>query len=359
MTDLTNLTVDELLAGAIDMSLLPETYPRELMQIRGANLNELARRAQANDARVDFTGAFEKLREALGPWLGKSGEGLALMRSAPPAPVTRFDDVKSHARRLLTAWWQDPDVDGINPDVEVQKQFVREAKRFFRMVLAIDNAAPPEPPAPPAPVAPVTEGDRWRQLAEVKQVRIDRLKEDLHAAQEEVEKLRAPVAPVTDAEVEAAIRAYRSECIAPPDDDACEDEAFGYLRSLIARRVAEARGAGLRELRARLLSTAASFPNRQMGHSDEGFDRGYVEACENWAQEIDRLLAAPPASKLAEEPAQESKTDLSWRSEFADLKRVTHAEWLRHDKLIVAIHAQVERVARRIEALENNKEAAR
>lgn len=230
-----------------------------------------------------------------------------------------------------------------------------------------------------------------------------------------------PVAPVTDAEVEAAIvelersvrkveRSKTQESMR--DADLREEAAQTNLRALIARRVAEARGAGLRELRARLLSTAASFPNRQMGHSDEGFDRGYVEACENWAQEIDRLLAAPPASttenaklrellvwadgwsrddkhgpefssafrwvaqqirfllgesgaaappasKLAEEPAQESKTDLSWRSEFADLKRVTHAEWLRHDKLIVAIHAQVERVARRIEALENNKEAGK
>lgn len=138
----------------------------------------------------------------------------------------------------------------------------------------------------------------------------------------------APVAPVTDAEVEAAIRAYRSECIAPPDDDACEDEAFGYLRSLIARRVAEARGAGLWELRARLLSTAASFPNRQMGHSDEDFDRGYVEACENWAQEIDRLLAAPPASttenaKLrellvwADGWSRDDKHGPEWRSAFS------------------------------------------
>ena len=41
------------------------------------------------------------------------------------------------------------------------------------------------------------------------------------------------------------------------------------------------------------------------------------------------------------------------------MKRVTHAMWMRHDKLIVAIHAQVESQARRIEALENNKEAAR
>ena len=128
----------------------------------------------------------------------------------------------------------------------------------------------------------------------------------LYVAVTKIAQLRsappAPVAPVTEGEVEAAIRAYRSECIAPPEDDACEDEAFGYLRSLIARRVAEARGHGLRELRARLLSTAGSLPNRQMGHSDEDFDRGYVEACENWAQEIDRLLAAPPASQLAEEP---------------------------------------------------------
>lgn len=65
-----------------------------------------------------------------------------------------------------------------------------------------------------------------------------------------------------------------------------------------------------------------------------------------------RVASAPPAGKLAEEPAQEPKPSLSWRSEFADLKRVTHAEWLRHDKLIIAIHAQVESQARRIEALE-------
>lgn len=73
--------------------------------------------------------------------------------------------------------------------------------------------------------------------------------------------------------------------------------------------------------------------------------------------QIDRLLAAPPARKLAEEPAQEddgpclSALLANMRMEMSD-----GANGMRTPRE-EAIAAVVECVARRIEALENNKEA--
>ena len=102
MTDLTNLTVDELLAGAIDMSLLPETYPRELMQIRGANLNELARRAQANDALRSAAQAIERTvlskdgqvraynHRVVGVLWQVDDNGHQFMNKMPPVDVAAF-----------------------------------------------------------------------------------------------------------------------------------------------------------------------------------------------------------------------------------------------------------------------------
>lgn len=62
--ELAKLTADELLASATDMSLLPDTYPRELMQIRGVYLDELHRRAQSRDlACADRDSARDELAE--------------------------------------------------------------------------------------------------------------------------------------------------------------------------------------------------------------------------------------------------------------------------------------------------------
>lgn len=122
------------------------------------------------------------------------------------------------------------------------------------------------------------------------------------------------------------------------------DEAIAALRALIARRVAEARGAGLRELRVRLVDFCRIR------------DRGYdvrSDFSPLWVlDEIDRLLAAPAASKLAEEPAQEddgpclSALLANMRMEMSD-----GANGMRTPRE-EAIAAVVECVARRIEALE-------
>lgn len=250
--------------------------------------------------------------------------------------------------------------------------------------------------APPAPVAPVTApGDAIGSLLRASQDSVRRQQAHILTLEAMVKKFRlasaeanrkvdslrnelaatrraaAPVAPVTDARIAVAIDALEAAAFHHGDQRANRASSVGEeynteaarrgaretLDRLIARRVAEARGAGLMELRARLLSTAGSLPNRQMGHSDEDFDRGYVEACENWAQEIDRLLAAPAASKLAEEPAQEddgpclSALLANMRMEMSD-----GANGMRTPRE-EAIAAVVECVARRIEALENNKEA--
>lgn len=60
----------------------------------------------------------------------------------------------------------------------------------------------------------------------------------------------APAAspPVTSEAIEAAIRRYRSECIAPAEECGGEEMALRNIRALIATAIAEARGSsGLRE----------------------------------------------------------------------------------------------------------------
>lgn len=160
----------------------------------------------------------------------------------------------------------------------------------------------------------------------------------------------APVAPVTEGEVEAAISLFGGAAIGQCDE-ATYNGRKDALRALIARRVAEARGAGLRDLRARLVDFCRIR------------DRGYdvrSDFSPLWVlDEIDRLLAAPPASKLAEEPAQEgdgpclSALLANMRMEMSD-----GANGMRTPRE-EAIAAVVECVARRIEALENNKEAGK
>lgn len=70
-------------------------------------------------------------------------------------------------------------------------------------------------------------------------------------------------------------------------------------------------GAGdarLRELRRRMRVTGATFKNRRMPTKGSDFDAGYIDACTDWANEIDRLLAKPEqpaAEKPAAAPSQE------------------------------------------------------
>ena len=182
-------------------------------------------------------------------------------------------------------------------------------------------------------------------------------------------------APV-DSEREAAIEAWRGVAMQDSMDEADDydgftptkedvgtpDELFALRREEIDEAVRLMRSAPpapagdqdakLRELRARLLSTAASLPNRQMGHSDEDFDRGYVEACENWAQEIDRLLAAPAASAIAAAP--EAPKREPWEERWNDAETGSREE-------LLAMRDGLSSHARRIEALEraNNKEAGK
>lgn len=177
----------------------------------------------------------------------------------------------------------------------------------------------------------------------------------------------APVAPVADGEVEAEI--YRA-------DEASFDhgrhtgtgaadtsrghakrwKAIDKLRALIARRVAEARGAGLMEFKAWFAEKATWMIEAT---AEAPAVRGYSVAPRDIEVQIDRLLAAPPASQLAEEPAQEddgpclSALLANMRMEMSD-----GANGMRTPRE-EAIAAVVECVARRIEALENNKEAGK
>jgi len=185
----------------------------------------------------------------------------------------------------------------------------------------------------------------------------------------------APVAPVTEGEVEAAIDSvagaqygtgFKDADAWPHGRDASKDVARfdgakKELLATIARRVAEARGAGLRDLRARLVDFCRIR------------DRGYdvrSDFSPLWVlDEIDRLLAAPPASKLAEETAQEP-----WREKlrvatnrmvdaagYAASSAFSDVDYDLKDvrDFVLALREQVESQARRIEALKNNKEAGK
>lgn len=168
------------------------------------------------------------------------------------------------------------------------------------------------------------------------------------------EQVRRLLAPVTDAEVEAAIAgvvdAVRHDAQMRLHGKHSEEfvaERTDKLRNVIARRVAEARGAGLMELRAWVQMTASTEL-----FGKETRPMAWLVSPNDMLAEIDRLLAAPAASKLAEEPAQEddgpclSALLANMRMEMSD-----GANGMRTSRE-EAIAAVVECVARRIEALE-------
>ena len=331
MNDLIKLTVDEL-------RLL--YYGPTCADVAGVDLfDELARRAQANDAmRATLSNWCVQFGAALCPTAGSAdsfGDGMRaakkqvsrILAAAPtaassgaPAPVDQDAKLRDAVAALETVATKQQKVElrdaahrilqGYSPCMNCGK-WARRSECHW--------PCNPIGKAPPAPVAPVADGEVEAAIAVWPMVPICVFCSKVlsgaagkdaafaTAAKHAVECAENPLMRERDeanrrvAKAESD-RAYLDEKLESIEYALADDikgehgrvDGDSVLR-VIARRVAEARGHGLRELRARLLSTAGSLPNRQMGHSDEDFDRGYVEACENWAQEIDRLLAAPPA----------------------------------------------------------------
>lgn len=323
MTDWTNKTVDEL-------RLL--YYGPTCADVAGVDLfDELARRAQANDA----------MRATLSNWCVQFGAALCPTAGSADSFGDGMRAAKKQVSRILAAA-PTAASSGAPAPADSQREAAIEAWRKS----ATDTKA-------------------WLHLGSVRHILDDVFEVHADTIDEAVALMRsaapAPVAPVTDAEIDAAIADYRRHVrtvafIETSDEEPINEEAqelhsCSALRSLIARRVEEARGAGLRELRARLVDFCRIR------------DRGYdvrSDFSPLWVlDEIDRLLAAPPASKLAEEPAQEddgpclSALLANMRMEMSD-----GANGMRTPRE-EAIAAVVECVARRIEALENNKEAGK
>lgn len=318
MNDLIKLTVDEL-------RLL--YYGPTCADVAGVDLfDELARRAQANGA----------MRATLSNWCVQFGAALCPTAGSADSFGDGMRAAKEQVSRILAAA-PTAASSGAPAPADSQREAAIEAWRDMAMQDSMDADGNY------VGFTPCAEGvGTPDELFALRREEIDEAVSLMRSAPP------APVAPVTEGEVEAAISLFGGAAIGQCDE-ATYNGRKDALRALIARRVAEARGAGLRELRARLVDFCRIR------------DRGYdvrSDFSPLWVLDaIDRLLAAPPASKLAEEPAQEddgpclSALLANMRMEMSD-----GANGMRTPRE-EAIAAVVECVARRIEALENNKEA--
>lgn len=328
MTDLTKLTVDQLRAEIL--------VPENGVTFAEAT-NELARRAQANDTL--------RLAAQEAVYQGLTERDNGVIELTPGEPLRARLLVLRNALAAAPA----PSSSGAPAPADSQREAAIEAWRDMAMQDSMDADGNY------VGFTPCAEGvGTPDELFALRREEIDEAVSLMRSAPP------APVAPVTEGEVEAAISLFGGAAIGQCDE-ATYNGRKDALRALIARRVAEARGAGLRDLRARLVDFCRIR------------DRGYdvrSDFSPLWVlDEIDRLLAAPPASKLAEETAQEP-----WREKlrvatnrmvdaagYAASSAFSDVDYDLKDvrDFVLALREQVESQARRIEALENNKEAGK
>lgn len=348
-------------------------------------IEDLRRRAQVNDAlrsaanemslaqramQASWSESSPTVQNTLWQRLHAAGKVLFDALAAAPAPSSPRDDMNY---RIASYPTPDDEREGWPDSI----QLWRLHDGFTQTYVPKDAPAPSSIGAPaPAdsqreaaiePVIDTAPSRSWFVALEM----IDKLRAHCDSAFWLAKKLAtpappAPVAPVTDAEVEAAIGSWRERMIRECEQgDAFSavflpaaardliDEAVSLMRAF-AHRVAEARGAGLRELRV-----------WAKARCDERGTMGDFILSSRVLGEIDRLSAAPAASKLADEPWRE-KLDraaggLTDERGFGDNETVlrVNVDVLRLRDFVLPLREQVESQARRIEALENNKEAGK
>ena len=321
--DLTKLTLAELRSNIVRL------HPEGLGYGRCPHLDELHRRAQANDALRSHAETVRKERES---------------RNRGGADDCFTDNARSRQRE----------------------------SEAIESILSLLAAAPPTPSAPVTDAeieAAIVELERSVRKVERSKTQESMREADLRedAAQKNLRALiarrvaSAGAAPV-DSEREAAIEAWHRKATCAPEggysftvgqDEI--DEAVCLMRSAPPAPAGD-QDAKLRELR--------EWAERR--EDDDGFTAEYRQCAGHVIAEIDRLLAAPAASAIAaapEAPAWREKLDAA-AAEFDDV-------FARNDKdqpqfrfsgvdedlgtlrdFVLALREQVESHARRIEALE-------
>ena len=331
--ELAKLTADELLASATDMSLLPDAYPRELMQIRGVYLDELHRRAQANERLREAADDAHRLLLAVSDtsfdWTvlgGDDGQGhyegefwrgrvFGQLRDALAAAQPAGDQDAKLMESMTALIASVEALADLYPNPEFAEAEEGEPEKAWQVVAdAIRNAKAlaAAPAAPPTPAAPVT---RDAACAAISALRTADQRQDWTASREAQDKLvemltRTPAAPVNDADVEAAITeligAHRIDAavrareadgvVFPPGFVAAK---AGALRNLIARRVASAGAAPVDSEREAAIDQAIRHHwNCARSHARGDTSPQCVEDCLKADERLRALMrSAPPQGR--------------------------------------------------------------